>query len=182
MQVLNTQPICNCVCYKCVTSLTYLSMKSFLNIFLLSLLVCLEISDSVKLIKLLERYQGLRANISQSMLGSDVIGVCLHLKSVVSYSELMNFTMSYIQIKMLYCKLSDIKLCFCDWNFTQIILQVFLCRNQYGLFCIVKHVMLQDCQNLPLFFYFVLLLLGFLSVHVAFSVLKTWYRNCYCSV
>lgn len=54
MQVLNTQLICNCVCYKCVTSLPYLSMKSFLNIFLLNLLICLEICDSIKLIKLLQ--------------------------------------------------------------------------------------------------------------------------------
>lgn len=53
------------------------------------------------------------------------------MPTFVDYSELINFT-SYIQIKMPYCKLSGIKLCFYDWNFTQIVLQVFLCQNQYG--------------------------------------------------
>lgn len=52
------------------------------------------------------------------MLSSEVTRVCLHLKSVVGYLELVHLTMSYIQIRMLYCKLSDIKLCFYDWHFT----------------------------------------------------------------
>lgn len=89
MQLLNTQLICNSVCYKCVTSLMYLSMKSCLNIFLLSLLVCLEMCDSIKLIKLLQGYEGLGTNKSQIVLGSEVIGLCLHLKTVVDYSELI---------------------------------------------------------------------------------------------
>lgn len=89
MQVLNTQLICNCVCYKCVISLLYLSMKSFLNIFLLSLLICLEMCDSIKLIKLLQGCKGLGTNKSQIVLGSEVIGLGLHLKTVVGYSALI---------------------------------------------------------------------------------------------